>query len=312
MEILRTLFGIKIKYLEWDKKNSLPLYISDRYNFQLTELDGCRCLFITPIDELVTLPALKKQIERIQKIEPVHVVLKSNNLSNFRQKKMIEQRLPFLTENQVYLPFLGTYIGQERSKMETITTFMPSTQLLALSYLYSDKKKLYVSEIAETLPFSAMTISRAVKQLAATGLFEITKDKVNKVLEAKMGKLELFEKIKGYMITPVKEHGYIDKNTITRKMFIAGTSALAEMTMLNESRIKTYAVEGKTFNRQELCTELVDPDLQVEIQLWKYAPGLFAKSNIADPISVALSFADSADERIEQAIEEMLEELWSK
>lgn len=312
MDILKTLFGIEIKYLEWDKKNFLPLYISDSYNFQLAELDGCRCLFITPIDELVTLPALKKQIDRIQKIEPVPVVLKSNNLSNFRQKKMIEQKIPFATENQLYLPFLGTYIGRESPKTEKITRFMPSTQLLVLSYLYSDKKKLFVSEIAEALPFSAMTISRAVKQLAATGLFEITKDKVNKVLEAKMDKPELFEKLKGYMITPVKEHGYIDKNVITSEMILAGSSALAEMTMLNGSRIKTYAVEGKNFKRQEFRTELVDPDSQVEIQLWKYAPSLLAKNNIADPISVALSFADSVDERIEQAVEEMIEELWSE
>lgn len=42
MDILKILFGVKIEYLEWDKKDLLPLYISDSYSFQLTDLDDCR------------------------------------------------------------------------------------------------------------------------------------------------------------------------------------------------------------------------------------------------------------------------------
>ena len=45
-----------------------------------------------------------------------------------------------------------------------------------------------------------MTMSRAVKQLEATGLFYTTKDGVNKVITSRSNRLELYHKLKEYMI----------------------------------------------------------------------------------------------------------------
>ena len=82
--------------------------------------------------------------------------------------------------------------------------------MLFLAYWYNDKKQIYVSELAKYLPFSAMTISRAVKQLEVTNLFLITKDGVNKVIESKYDKKDLFEGIKQYLSSPIYKSGYIE------------------------------------------------------------------------------------------------------
>ena len=58
--------------------------------------------------------------------------------------------------------------------------FVYSTQQLFLFYLYSKKKRLYISEAGKELPFTAMTLTRAVKRLEATDLFLVAKDGVNK------------------------------------------------------------------------------------------------------------------------------------
>ena len=310
MNILEQVFGIKAEYDTWDKKDFLPLYIADSYKFQSMRLNSCRCILLTPIEELAGLPALKKQIKRIQEIDNVPVVFKLTALSQFRKKNLIENGIAFVTTKQIYLPFMCTYLQNEEEELQFVEKFMFSTQLLVLLYMYGNQEKLYVSDATKILPFSAMTMSRAVKQLEATELFYITKDGVNKVIEAKHDRRELFEQIKGYLTSPVCKTGYIQKENLMEDMVFSGETVLAERTMLNDSNIKTYAVSAKKFDSKLLMKELVNPEKQYKLELWGYDPMIFAKDDMADIISVILSFSDTKDERIEEAIDELLESMW--
>lgn len=310
MDILKSILGIDAEFEAWDKSDQLPLYIVGNYEFQAAKLNGCRCILITPTDELCTLPALKKQIKRIQEIDNVPVVLRLRAVSSYRRKNMIENRVPFLTDKQAYLPFMGTYLEKEQEEPKEISKFMYSTQQLVLLYLYGKDQKLYVADATAKLPFTAMTMSRAVKQLEATHLFEITKEGVNKVIEAKHGRKELYRRLKKYMMTPVRMKGYIEKDALTEEMILAGESVLAEKTMLNPPMVSTYAVYAKQFKKESLMKELVDPYKQIELELWEYEPKRFAIDAMADALSVALSLSDTEDERIEEAVEEMTESIW--
>lgn len=312
MDLLTNLFGVQVQYKDWDKKNDLPLYISGSYEFQAAMMDGIHCIVISPSQELVTLPALKKQIKKIQELENAPVVLKLSSISFYRKKNLIESRIPFITDKQAYLPFMGTFLTEEKKVQKEIKKFMFSTQQLVLLYLYSDKNKLYLSEATKKLPFTAMSVSRASKQLEATGLFYISKDGVNKVIESEYKHPELFEKLKSYLLNPVCHTGYIETKGVTKEMVFAGETALSEGTMLNSPRVKSYAVYVKTFDKKLLMDELVDPEKQVRLELWEYEPRQFSDNNVADKLSVVLSFSGNNDERIEEAVEELLESVWVK
>lgn len=288
----------------------MPLYIAESYDFSVAILNGCRCIVLTPTEELATLPGLKKQIKRIQEIDNVPVVIKLPAVSLYRRKKMIECGIPFITGKQAFLPFMGTFLAKEDEEAKDVTKFMFSTQQLVLMYLYSDSKKLYVSDAAKKLPFTAMTVSRAVKQLEATKLFYTTKDGVKKVIESDYRGRELYEKVKGYLTSPVRKTAYLSKAEITSDMVIASDFLLAEETMLNPSRLLTYAVYVRSFAKESLVNELIDPDEHIRLELWEYDPRQFSEGNTADKLSVALSFKGNEDERIEAAVEELLEGIW--
>lgn len=305
--MLTNVFGIPIKYEEWKNENSLPLYITGSYDFQVAIIDTQRCVMLTLKEELVTLPALKKHIKRIQEVDNVPVVLVLPTVSSYRRKSLIENKIPFVTDKQVYLPFIGTLLVEQNEPEKEVKKFMFSTQQLVLFYLYSGKQRLYMAEATERLPFTAMTLSRAVKQLEAVGLFMVTKDGVNKVIEAKYGNFELFAKLKKFFLSPVRTIRYLEKENLTDDMVIAGETALAEKTMLNPSRVATYAVYHKLVDKKHLMNELVDPDKQIRLEVWEYDPKQFADGNTADSLSVVLSLKDNEDERIEEAIEELLE-----
>lgn len=303
--MLTSLFGISIRYEMWQKQEELPLYIAGSYEFYIAYIDDRRCIVMKPLDELATLPAIRKQIIRIQEIENIPVVLELETISPYRRKSLIANRIPFITRKQVYLPFIGTVLGDEE-KEKQCKKFVPSTQQLFLFYLYSKQKKLYVSEATKRLSFSAMTMSRAVKQLEATDLFIVSKDGVHKVIESQYKKHELFEKAKKYLFNPIKKHGYINESEITKDMVVAGETALAETTMLNPSKLRTYAVSEKNYDKNNLQNELIEPEKQICLELWAYDPRIFTTGNRADNLSVILSFEGNEDERIEESIEQLL------
>lgn len=260
-----------------------------------------------PTEELATLPALKKQIVKIQQIDNVPVVFELTTVSNYRRKSLIENNIPFITDKQVFLPFIGTMLSDEKEPQKLTGKFVYSTKQLFLFYLYSKKKRLYTSEAGKVLPFTAMTLTRAVKQLETTDLFLVAKDGVNKFIESKYKRDELFEKAKVYLTTPVRKTGYIDKTQVTENMVFAGETALSEKTMLNPSRVVTYAISEKDYDKALLTDELIDPDKQVRLELWAYNPKQFSEDNSADDISLVLSFTDTNDERIEEAVDELQE-----
>lgn len=301
-----SLFGIPIKYKAWDKQSSLPLYIANGYDFCGIVIGKSHCITIKPKGELATLSALKKQIAKIQILDNVPVILDLDSISFYRRKSFIENNIPFVTPKQVFLPFIGAMLTTENKVKKETDKFTFSTQQLFLLYLYSNKKKFYVSDAAKTLPFTPMTLTRAVRQLEATGLFIVTKDGVNKVIEANYNRVELFQKAKKFLLNPVRKWGYIDKKDVTPEMVFAGDTALSEKTMLNPSRLFTYAIWNKSFDREKLTDELIDSKRQVRLELWAYDPKLFSNGSAADCLSVALSFKDKYDERLEEAVEELI------
>lgn len=303
------IFGLSIRYEPWDNKSILPLYIVNSYQFYKAYIENIRCIMIKPIEELPTLPSLKKQIQKIRVIDDVPVVLYSKTISFYRRKSLLENHIPFMTDKQVFLPFIGTLLVDEKEREKIKDKFVYSTQLLFLAYMYNHEKKVYVSDLSKSLPFSAMTLSRAVKQLEMTDLFLVYKDGVNKVIESKYSHKELFERIQHYLLTPVRQVGYMDQSLVTDYMVLAGETALSEMSMLNSSRIRTYAVYEKDFDNSQLIDELIDPDVQVKVEIWAYDPQLFTHTNIADTLSIVLSLKENKDERIEKIIEDILKPL---
>ena len=301
-------FRLTINYKSWDKKQALPLYVAGNYEIDEAIVSNNRFIvMMSPIGDLPTLPAMKKHIEKIQKIDDVPVAFYLKNLSDFRRKGMLESNIPFMTEKQVFLPFIGTLLMEEKNNALYKEKFMFSTQQLFLMYLYNRQNKLYVANVGKKLPYSAMTLSRAVKQLEASDLFLVYKDGVNKVIESKYDRRELFERAKPFLLDPVRKYGYIEKSRIDENMVLASESALAKNSMLNPSKLITYAIDEQKMDINQMENELVDPNKQIRLELWGYDPKLFSYDNVADGLSVALSLREIVDERIEEAIDECIE-----
>jgi len=301
-----------VKQQEWDKKIQVPFFILARYRIECILLDSVKTLFLYPKTELDQIATLKKHILRIQGIEKLPVVVMLDKMTRQRRQNFLNAHIPFVVEDkQIYLPFLGVFL-QERFDTENELTekLQPSAQVLFFYYLYKSEKGLYMNDAIRALGFSAMTITRDVRQLVQTGIFSSKKDGVQKILYATTESKELYQKMKPFLINPVRRKIYVNKEDCEQKMLFAGNTALSVMSMLNPPRLNCYAIESNAGKKLQGTKNLLDDENQVCVELWKYDPQILAENESVDSLSLALSYIDDKDERVEEAVEEVLNVLW--
>lgn len=310
MDYIENTLGLKVHYQLWSHTDELPYYLLDRYDFQQATLDSVKTLFLYPKTELDQLASVKKQIAKIQKFEPLPVVIILKNISRNRLQYMLMAHIPFIVPGkQIYLPFLGVAL-QNRFCAENIRTeqLQPSAQILFFYYLYQKKQQIYMSDAGKKLGFSAMTVTRAIRQLEQTTFFTTEKDGVQKKLIGKYTARELYDKMQPYLISPVRKTIYVDKQTPLSPVRAAGISALSQMSMINPPDIPCYAVAGKkcVLSGTDI---LIDASAQIKVELWKYDPNILSEMNVVDPLSLAMSLKNEPDERIEEAIDILLNKI---
>ncbi len=303
--------GVKITSGPWDGADILPYYLNEIYSMQKVALDNVSCVFAEPIGETPTVQAVSKHFSRIYASADMPVVLKINGMSGERRKALIQARVPFVAAGQVYLPFMGIILREQLySEPKSREKLMPSAQMLLFAYLYHNDEKMYTSPMAGKLRISAMQVTRAVRQLHRLNLIEVFKEGVQVVISGKTNRRALFDAASTYLLDPVREVKYVPRDLLPEEAPYSGLTALAELSMLSAPVVETFACFSRT-SRIQGENALIDHEKQARIEIWKYHPTLLSKrADVADPLSVIVSLRDERDERVEQAIGEVLERIW--
>ena len=313
MDYLDKVLGIKVVYENVEFQH-LPNFISTRYRLQKVAMNGQEAIFVYPTTELEQIEVLKKHIARIQKNGNLPVVLVLKEITSRQKEYLIREKIPFIVEErQIYLPFMALYLQERCSAEKHIREeILPSAQMLLLHFIYKGAQELSTSQAAKDLELTPTSISRASKQLEEMGLLQTRKIGVQKILLSEDSPKELFQKAEGKLLNPIKRTVYIPKEFVGTDLLESGYSALAECSMLNAPNVKCYATEKISQWKNVMTNSLQDSQMQVVVEMWRYDPRKLSKRLLVDELSLALALREDADERVEEAVEEMLNELWGK
>lgn len=300
---------------EWDAKASLNLQLAGSYKYYLVSMLGERFLLIRPI-ETQTIQRTKIHLDRIYEKTGLFVAVLLEDITAYRIKKLLEERVPFIAiDRQMYLPFMALQIRKQKQRTKNYvpgTKFTPSTQLIYLAMLYMDNEVYGAEEMAERLNVSVMTVLRAIEEMERIGLihYEIGGKTGRKKLFSTISKKDYYRIGKEYLQNPVRKTFFVRELPDNYKFYKSGLTALAEQTMLGEPVQETYAVDSKF--EKELSNFMVSYEQALEeslpkVQLMKYNIALLTNNQYVDPITLILSL-DENDERVEMAIEELMEE----
>lgn len=312
MDYIGTTLGLKVTDIPWDGVGDMPYLITDRYDIQKIAIGSVTAWMLKLKVDFPSVGTIQKHIARIQKAEQYPAFLVFESLSKYRRDALIKAHIPFVVPGkQLYLPFMGVALNERcDSVAEDTEKLLPSAQAIFFYYLYSKQDRIYINDAVKDLQYSAMSVSRAAKQLVQTGLFEECKEGVQKLLIARYDRKEMFEQMRPFMIDPVKRRIYIASEDIPAQCCLAGYSAMAHYTMLNTPALACYAADVSA--KLKGAAGLTDADRQAQVEIWKYDPAVLSKGNCVDPLSLIISLQENPDERTEEAIEELLEKFWEE
>jgi len=297
----------------WTEVSRTPLYLRELYKFYEMSILDMICILLEVLGPIPDIDTIKKHVKRIGELTDRPVVFMYKSLSRYRRRSLIINRIPFLLEDgQMYLPFLGLSLGKVPEIVEEAehSIFSPSTQLAYLFFLYNRDTVVNTTALATLLNVTPMTASRALQNLLEAGLVTYeTGGKTGRSKEYRRIDDPLyFQKGTVLLSSPVKKIVYI--KDVADVTLISGLDALASLSIINFPGHRVRAI-GQDFLAESGLEIVYDrayaqDEKLVELEIWTYNPWIFSTDGHVDLLSLYLSLKVLNDERVDQALIEIL------
>ena len=309
--------GIRVAVVPWETEGRLPLFLQDRYRFFQAEALNQKCLFMVDAHaEEVSPAAIRKHVEQVRGKWDGPVVYVRDRIIAYNRKRLIEHKVPFIVPGtQMYLPTLGIDLREHFRKLrEDKRALGPAAQAVLIHALLRDAGNLSPTALARKLGYSVMAMSRALDELDAAELGQTTSNGRERRLRLAGPKREVWEKAQPLLRSPVvKRHAIRLAPNAELPGPRAGLDALAHYTMLAELGTSVMALGRENWKvlRQTagVKTAMNDEPGAATVEVWSYAPVLFADGGWVDRLSLYLSLRETQDERVQAALDQMLKEV---
>lgn len=312
---LHEVLGADARIGPWSNARNLPYFLQDAFELQELNLYGRKLLLATARrGEMPALSGLRAQLDKLAQVAERPVVFVASTLASYERKRLVQQKIPFVIPgNQLYLPDLGIDFREYfRQSPSAVTALTPATQAVLIAALLRKKwqDEWQPAEVVAKLGYTAMTLSRAVRELTAAGLATTHQEGRTKKLRMKYPPAQTWEEAKPYLRSPVKRSVWVSGAARAQlpQLRLAGLSALAFHSMLTEPRQATYALStAQWMAAQQAGVEMVSdqhPEAS-QWQIWSYVPALLPEDKTVDPLSLTLSLQEDPDERVQQALDEL-------
>jgi len=315
---LKNTIGLEVEMLgnQNIQTGKLPFHLKHGNTFNELKINGRRLLFVKPRTSEHPVPdQIQHQMEQIREILQLQPVYVFDKVDTYTRKRLVQNRTAFIVENkQMYIPFLLIDFEEKKTSKEIKKNLTPSAQCILIYHLLVESlNNRNLKFIAETLTYSKMTITRSVKELEEFGLCELERSKDKKIRFVKDAK-EIWITAQTIMKSPVKKRVWVEEIRMNQDLLIGGISALASYSNLSKDRQPTYVINTELYKQLQRNHNLIDENIrygQIAVEILKYDPKILViNKNIVDPISLYLSLQENEDERIQQALEQMMDELW--
>lgn len=303
----------------------LALYIREAYNLYELNLNDTNFLLVEPLQEGgLRLLQIQKHLTTLATITEKKCILLLKELPAYLLTRLVKKRINFIVPNkQIYLPDLWMHLQKDErkeTKKKDKTVLTPTAQFLLLYHLLHHHdlwqlEKYPLKDIAEHTGYRGNTITVAARELEEHQLITIKGTK-EKYIQFKLQGKELWGHVlkEGQLTTPVLKRVYVDVKPENTPLLKANATALPEYSDMNPDIQEYYAIDKNSYYTLEKANKLRHPNPtegQYCLEVWKYDPARLAahvhtKDEVVDPLSLYLSMQDMKDERIEMALDQIV------
>jgi len=314
--VLKT--DLQLRHLRDDEK--LPLFLKQQ--FELVEGFYVDRPLIFAVEQGVgsSAPsALRKYLAQIERLLGKSVVLVQSNMTGFQRAAHIEAGQPFIVPGkQLFMPQLGVALTERfsRKAIRQLDTLTPAAQLTLFTLLTgADHQEATPSQLAKRLGYTAMSMGRAIDELAILGLVETKRQGREKRVSLAGQKQEIWENTQALLVSPVRSSHFVRWLCPPPRLNLGGLSALAAHSDLMDAGLQTFAIDGLHWAvfKSDGTIKIVDTDYEAEAQLdvWHYSPARIEHDDHSFLLSIYAQFKDDPDERVSLAAQSLIEGLWA-
>jgi len=312
---LKDALGVEAPISPWDGAEGLPFFLRDVYDFAVVTLFQTACVLVIvgkggerTVDVRRDLDTVARQIPH--NTLPIYVTA---SLASYERKRLITQGVPFIVPgNQMFLPHLGLDLREhfrKRHAMRAAALSPASQALLFAALLRPWEAEVHPERLNERFNYTRMTVSRAAGELNAAGLATSVAVGKEKWWRFQAGPAQVWKQAKPWLRSPVGKLAWaIGVEEAMEDTPQAGLSALADLSSLAEPRYPERAIstaQWQALTKRKLAV-LTGPDPgAMRWQIWRYDPKALARAGRVDPLSLIASLDDTADERVQQALEQL-------
>jgi len=301
---------------------SLPQYLAQHYELYEITVAQRRFLGILLKDNADFRPsAFAKHLRHLLVVakDTDSYCLVAWDLPSYVRQRLVKRQIPFVVPGrQLFWPELGLAVQARKIKggPVPVAAVSPATQAVLIWALMGGiTAPITPKSLAERLGYSTMTLSRALDEIEANSLGQVGRKGRERLLDFPAGQPALWGAALPYMRNPVREVVRIRESLLSPTVRLkAGETALASLSMLVPPKEPVYALGRQHW--KSLASQVehipVEDEGTCRVQIWRYEPALFARAERVDCFSLYLSLRDEPDERVQTALEEMMESIaWS-
>lgn len=314
---LETLTGQKPE-LRPVQASGLPLFLRERFSLYSTELFG-RPWSLAMEDETwdVGSPAeYEKQAASLRQHLDTPPVLVFSALPSNTRNRLVQRGVPFIVPgNQAFLPSALVDLREHFPRLPGSgrATLSPTAQLTVLYHLHRESlDAIPLRNIAEKLGCSPMMLSKVKDELEDGRICTVERAGRSMTLHFPKDKRAFWDSVNERLTSPVRKTRWVQWHRAPPAL-LAGVSALSRSTLLADDRLPTYALGPRMLEswlEHGTMTGCADADqANARIQVWSYEPKILGGNESVDPFSLYLSLRSTPDERIQQALEQLMGQL---
>ncbi len=303
--------------------DGLPLYIRVHYTLYIARINGIELVLAALHENSLSVKQIVQHVGIIKNALQLSVVLVLPHVPAFKRKRLIEKRVNLIVPGkQLYMPDLLIDLRESTSSIQQKKeSLLPSAQCLLIYHLIHSDKNWRLEEqsfkaIAQKFGYSPMANSHAIANLKSCELAEVVGTK-EKFIRFRHRRRELWQIALdcNLMVNPVIKTVYVNEKPQNLLLLSSNASALPAYTELNPVEQQFFAVEKSVFyalQKSGLLVEPNDQEGQYALEVWKYNPAslvgdLPGSQRVIDPLSLYLSMMESADERVQIALEKIVQ-----
>ena len=311
-EFIENTLHLKVSIKETDKYyNDLPLVYKSRYTIYDVKINTISFIAIEPKKE-INLRMLAGQRKLVEEQVRLTCVIFLDTSTAYKKESFIEKGVPFVIKGkQIYLPFLGIALENERNKeISPITLISFLTQKMIFVAMYEKWRNITATEAAKKLGVTRMSANRCFDEIQYLGIKILDMKGKSRVISIPDDIETLWDNIKEKLRSPViRTYALHDDIKLDK---LGGISALCEYSMLQDNNYPTYVITKKEIadsgikNMRPVYSGENIGCLVLEVGYFIN----FNNNNVEDPFSVILSLSeeDLDDPRVDLSIRKMLKE----